>query len=591
MLRKWLIAFGLTLAVGTWCSLAERTLSASSADDGQQTTQKDKAQDVKGDSKTPKKDALKEKPQDAKSDAQPPAKDKAPEAKDSSQPAPKEPASEVMGVCTINDQKIEYTVTTGRMPVKDMTGKAQGKIFYIAYIRKTNLKPANRPLTFSFNGGPGSSSSYVHMGAFGPRRVAIDEDGKSIPTPYRLVENECSLLDATDLVFIDPVSTGYSRADNDKDAKLFHGLEEDCYSVGEFIRSYVAKNNRQQSPTFIAGESYGTTRSAALSHYLQAHGGVKLQGIMLISTVLDFSTIQGGANNNLPNILYLPTYTAAALHHNKLSGDPATLIAESEMFANGPYADALRKGKDLPADEREMIAKTFARLSGLSEEYVLKANLRVNAGTYRSELLRETSENIGRYDSRVKAKFGGMGGGKGGGKGGGADPSNSLTSPAFTACINNYLADELKCKTDLKYNVSAQVQPWPYPSGKKTVVPRLRSALEKDPSFRVFVACGYCDMATPFSAAKWTMSQFYGPTMQERITVSCYEGGHMMYTVRASHHKLREDMVKFIRAGEVAKPAPNRELTLGALGLPDFGRFPTSLSASFSVGGSFGGMD
>jgi carboxypeptidase C (cathepsin A) len=584
MLRKWLIVFGLTLALGTWCSLAERTLSASSADEGQQTTQKDNAQDVKGDSKTPPKDALKEKSQDAKSDAQPPAKDKAPETQASSQPAPKEPASEVKGVCTIDHQKVEYTVTTGRMPVKDMTGKAQGKIFYIAYIRKTNLKPANRPLTFSFNGGPGSSSSYVHMGAFGPRRVYIHEDGKSIPTPFRLVENECSLLDVTDLVFIDPVSTGFSRADNDKDAKLFHGLEEDCYSVGEFIRSYVAKNNRQDSPTFIAGESYGTTRSAALSQYLQEHGGVKLQGIMLISTVLDFATIQGGANNTLPNILNLPTYTAAALHHNKLTGDPATLMAESEKFANGPYADALRKGKDLPADELKMIAKTFARLSGLSEEYVLKANLRVNAGTYRSALLSETSENIGRYDSRVKAT---VGGGKGGKKGGG-DPSDALNSPAFTACINNYLADELKCKTDLKYNVSAQVNPWPYPNGKKTVVPRLRSALEKDPTFRVFVACGYSDLATPFSAAKWTMTQFYGPTMQERITLACYEGGHMMYTVRASHHKLREDMVKFIRAGEVANPAAGRERTLRALELPAFGRFPTSSSTSFSVGGSFG---
>jgi carboxypeptidase C (cathepsin A) len=525
MLRKWLVLFGVALALGTSYSAPLRTVSASPPDEFQQPAQKDKSAEVKGDS----------------------------------QPAPKEPTSEVMGAFTIDRQRVEYAVTTGRLPVKDMTGKAQGKIFFIAYTRKTDLKPASRPLTFSFNGGPGSSSSYVHMGAFGPRRVLIDDDGKSIPTPYRLVENDCSLLDVTDLVFIDPVSTGFSRSDDAKDAKLFHGLEEDTQSVGEFIRSYVAKYNRQESPTFIAGESYGTTRAASLSSYLQDHGGVKLAGIMLISTVLDFQTISFGANNDLPNVLYLPTYTAAALHHKKLAGDPAVLLAESEKFANGPYAEALRKGKELSDDDRKSIAKTLARFSGLSEEYVLKVNLRINANTYRSELLRDSKENIGRYDSRVSAKAGG--GGKGGGKGGGGDPSNAMTSPAFTACVNNYLANELNCKTDLKYNVSGQVNPWNYgmPRNKATVVPRLRSALEKDQSFRVFVACGYCDLATPFSAAKWTMSHFYGPTMQERITISCYEGGHMMYTVRESHKALRQDMVKFITQREIARPVQGSE--------------------------------
>jgi carboxypeptidase C (cathepsin A) len=552
MLRKWLILFGVAVALGTWCSLPEWTLSVSSAGEFQQ----------------------------------PPAKDQSSEAKSDSKPAPKEPTSEVPGVFTIDKQRVEYTVTTGRMPVKDMTGKAQGKIFFIAYNRKTNLKPANRPLTFSFNGGPGSSSSYVHMGAFGPRRVLIDEDGKTIPTPYRLVENECSILDVTDLVFIDPVSTGFSRSDDAKDAKLFHGLEEDTQSVGDFIRSYVAKYKREESPTFIAGESYGTTRAASLSSYLQEHGGVKLQGIMLISTVLDFQTISFGANNDVPNILYLPTYTAAAIHHKKLIGDQATLLAESERFANGPYADALRKGKDLPDQERKLIAKTLARYSGLSEEYVLKVNLRINGNTYRNELLRDSKETIGRYDSRVKAT---VGGGKGGGKGGGGDPSNSLTSPAFTACVNNYLAEDLNCKTDLKYNISGQVNPWNYgvPRNKATVVPRLRSAMEKDPSFRVFVACGYCDLATPFSAAKWTMAQLYGPTMQDRITIACYEGGHMMYTVRASHLKLREDMVRFIRAGDVAKPGPNRELPPVKSTSLFFGLDPACLNASPAFAGSF----
>jgi carboxypeptidase C (cathepsin A) len=492
---------------------------------------------------------------------------------ESFQPAQKEPSSAENGSLVIDKEKIEYKVTTGRLPVMDMTGKAQASIFYMAYTRKTPAKPGSRPLTFCFNGGPGSSSAYVHMGLFGPRRVLIDEDGKSIPTPYRLVENECSLLDVTDLVFIDPVSTGYSRADDAKAAKLFHGLEEDTYSVGEFIRSYVAKFERGASPTFIAGESYGTTRAASLSKYLQGKGGVRLVGIMLISTVLDFQTISFGAANDLPCVLFLPSYTAAALHHKKLTGDPATLLEQSERFANGPYADALRKGKDLSAEERKAIAKTLVEFTGLSEEYVLSVNLRIKDNSFRSELLRDSKQTIGRYDSRVAAK---SGGGKGGG--GGNDPSNSLTSPAFTQCMNNYLATELNCKTDLQYNLRGQVNPWSYgmPRNKATVVPRLRAAMEKDKSFRVFVACGYCDLATPFSAAKWTMAQLSSPDMQNRITIAYYDGGHMMYTIRASHKKLREDMVKFINADEVANPGPDLGLLSPELAAPSFLRSPFS---------------
>jgi carboxypeptidase C (cathepsin A) len=523
MSRKWFLLSGVAITLATICSMPQRMLSAGAPDQLVQPTQKDLS-------------------------------------------------SEVYGSLVIDKEKVEYKVTTGRLPVMDLTGKAKGNIFYMAYTRKTAAKAGSRPLTFCFNGGPGSSSSYVHMGLFGPRRVLIDEDGKSIPTPYRLVENECSLLDVTDLVFIDPVSTGYSRSDDAKDAKLFHGLEEDTYSVGEFIRSYVAKNERGASPTFIAGESYGTTRAASLSKYLQDKGGVRLLGIMLISTVLDFQTISFGATNELPCVLFLPTYTAAALHHKKVTGDPATLLEQSERFANGPYADALRKGKDLTTDERKAMAKTVAEFTGLSEEYVLSVNLRIKDTSFRSELLRESKKNIGRYDSRVAAQTGGGKGGKGGG--GGGDPSNSLTSPAFTACMNNYLATELNCKTDLKYTLTAQVNPWPYgvPRNKATVVPRLRSAMEKDKSFRVFVACGYCDLATPFSAAKWTMAQLASPDMQNRITMAYYDGGHMMYTIRASHKKLREDMVKFLRADEVAIPAPDSELLSRGLAAPHFFR-------------------
>jgi carboxypeptidase C (cathepsin A) len=459
---------------------------------------------------------------------------------------PEELSSQVDGSAIIAKQKIDYKVTTGRLPVLDKTGKAKSHMFFIAYTRKMEGKPASRPLTFCFNGGPGASSSFVHLAAFGPRCLAIDEDGKSIPTPTKLVDNDHSLLDVTDLVFIDPVSTGYSRAEKDEEAKLFHGLEEDTQSVGEFIRSYLARYERSESPTFLAGESYGTMRAAALSNYLQGRGGVKLVGIMLISTVLDFSTISFGAGNDLPNILFLPTYTAAALHHKKLEGDWNKLLEEAEKFANGPYAEALKKGKDLTDDERRSIAKSLSKYTSLSEEFVLKANLRINASAFRSELLRESKEVVGRYDSRIKAMA------TGGGRGGLSDPSNALMSGPLAECMKNYLAEDLNLKTGLKYNMMSRVNPWNFgmPRGKATVVPQLRLAMEKDSSLRVFVACGYCDLATPFCAAKYTVAHLGPQALQDRVRVSYYEGGHMMYTVKQSHQKLKEDMAKFITGSE-----------------------------------------
>ncbi|HEX4612738.1 MAG TPA: hypothetical protein VH092_31375 [Urbifossiella sp.] len=468
-------------------------------------------------------------------------------------PAEDGPAVQVTRSATIGRQKVDYTVTTGRLRVADKTGKAEAGVFFIAYTRKTDAPPAARPLTFCFNGGPGSSSSYVHLAAFGPRCVSIGDDGTSIPQPYTLVDNYNSLLDVSDLVFIDPVSTGYSRAEKDEEAKLFHGVDEDAHSVGDFIRGYADRYDRRASPAFIAGESYGTLRAAALAKYLQDRGGVRLGGILLISTVLDYATISFGANNDLPYALFLPAYTATALHHRKIAGDRDALLAEAEKFAQGPYAAALKQGKDLPEVDRVVIAKGVARYSGLSEEYVLKANLRVSAPAFRGELLRDAKEVIGRYDARVKAKTGGGGGGKGGGFG---DPSSALTSAPLADCLKNYFAADLGIKTELKYNSLARVN-WNFgPSrGKATVVPRLREAMEKDGGLRVFVACGYCDLATPYSVAKYTLANLGGPAdLQGRITFGFYEGGHMMYTVRESHQKLKEDMARFITAPPLAPP-------------------------------------
>jgi len=476
------------------------------------------------------------------------------------------------GSIIIGGQKVEYKVTTGMLPATDKTGKAKANIFYMAYTRKSGEGAATRPLTFCFNGGPGSASSYVHLGFFGPRRVLINNDGLTAPTPVELVDNDCSLLDVTDLVFIDPVSTGLSRAENAADAKLFHGLEEDTYSVGEFIRDYAAKYDRKGSPVFVAGESYGTTRAAALSSYLQGRGGVRLVGVALISTVLDFQTIRFGTGNDLPYALFLPTYTATAFHHEKLdkkwAADLPTALREAQRYADGPYLEVLHKGNLLTDYERQAAAKQLAMLTGLSEEFVLRSDLRVEAGRFRSELLRDQQTVVGRYDSRVAAKTGGgttsgganggPGGGTGGargGRGGGGDPAAALLSPLFTGAMQKYLPDGLGYKPDAPYVLSAAVQPWNYgPAGTNqyaNVTPRLRAALEKDKGLRVFVASGYCDLATPFAATNYTFAHLGPRPLLDRVTMAYYDAGHMMYSHEPSRKKLREDLVKFVTA-----PAP-----------------------------------
>ena len=463
----------------------------------------------------------------------------------------KELFSEVDGSVTIGGKKIEYKATTGRLPVKDLTGKASAKINFTAYVRTMESLPGTRPITFAFGGGPGSSSQSLHIGLFGPRRLLIDEDGKSLPLPAKLVENDTSVLDVTDVVIVEPVSVGFSRADDPKDAKLFHGLEEDTHAVGAFIRAYMTKYERGASPTYIVGLSYGTTRAASLAKYLQTKGGVKLSGVVLIAVVLDFQTIDFGPGNDMPYSHYLPTYTAAAFHHNKLdkswAGDLATALEESSQFAKGPYTRALNKGNQLSDNERRSTAKSLAKFMGVSEDFVLQSDLRVNAGKFRGELLRDSQELIGRYDSRVKAKVKGGGGGKGGG-----DPSSTLLAAHYTEALNDYFANDLKYKTYLKYVTTGQVQPWSY--GKTgtnkyaNVAPRLRSAMENDKNLRVLVASGYFDLATPYSATEFTFAHLGPKALLDRVSMKCYEAGHAMYSHQPSRRQLTEDIRKFITA-------------------------------------------
>jgi carboxypeptidase C (cathepsin A) len=480
----------------------------------------------------------------------PPAGAQSPQQQD--QKEQQELFSEVAGSVTIGGKKIEYKATTGRLPVKDLTGKATAKINFTSYVRTMESLPGSRPITFAFGGGPGSSSQSLHIGLFGPRRLLIDEEGKSLPLPPKLVENDTSVLDVTDVVIIEPVSVGFSRADDPKDAKLFHGLEEDTHAVGAFIRAFMTKYERGASPTFIVGLSYGTTRAASLARYLQTKGGVKLSGVVLIAVVLDFQTIDFGPGNDMPYSHYLPTYTAAAFHHNKLdktwAGDLATALEESSHFAKGPYTRALNKGNQLSDDERRSTAKSLAKFMGVSEDFVLNSDLRVNAGKFRGELLRDSQELIGRYDSRVKAKVKGGGGGKGGG----GDPSSTLLAAHYTEALNDYFANGLKYKTDLKYVTTGQVQPWSY--GKTgtnkyaNVAPRLRSAMENDKNLRVLVASGYFDLATPYSATEFTFAHLGPKALLDRVSMKYYEAGHAMYSHQPSRRQLTEDIRRFVTA-------------------------------------------
>lgn len=527
----------------------------------------------------------------AKDDKAPPRKEEKPAAKE--EKAPKLPPVAVTdGSLIIAGQKVEYKATAGMLPSVDKTGKAKANIFYMAYTRKTGESVATRRLTFCFNGGPGSASAYVHLGFFGPRRVLISDDGLSAPTPAQLVENDCSILDVTDLVFIDPVSTGYSRAEVSSEASLFHGLEEDTQSVGDFIRDYVAKFDRKESPIYVAGESYGTTRAAALSTYLQNKKDVKLAGIVLISAVLDFQTIRFGVGNELPYALHLPTYTATAFHHGKLdkkwATDLPTALRESQRYADGPYLEVLHKGNLLSDYERQAAAKQIAMLTGVSEEFVLKNDLRIEATRFRTELMRDKQIVVGRLDTRVTSKppanreaaasntpannngtgpgtsgnatgGGTRNGGDGGGRnfrgGGGGDPSQSLLSNVFTDAMKTYLPEGLGYKTEARYTLTAQVQPWSFGQAGTNryanVAPRLRAALEKDKSLRVLVASGYCDLATPYAGTNYTFAHLGPRSLMDQVTMTYYDAGHMLYTHEPSRRKLRDDLVKFMTT-----PAP-----------------------------------
>jgi carboxypeptidase C (cathepsin A) len=450
-----------------------------------------------------------------------------------------------------NGKTLNYTATAGTMSLKNDQGEIEANLFYVAYTLDSVTDVAKRPLMFSFNGGPGSASVWLHMGCIGPKRVRMNDDGSLPAPPYQLVDNDQTWLDQTDLVFIDPVGTGYSRAANQTLQKRFNGLQGDIESVGEFVRLYLSKNERWASPLFMVGESYGTTRAASLAGYL-IERGIAFNGVALLSTVLNFETVSFNRGNDLPYMLYLPSYTATAFYHKKLPPELQknleTTLNESERWAESGYNEALARGDRLSDAEYKADVAKLARYTGLDPKYVDNSNLRIELMHFLRELLRDQKTMAGRLDSRLTGPAP-----MSASETGDFDPSMADIRPPYTAMFNQYVRSELKYQNDTTYYVlGGGILPWDYGTQNENryvdVSDALRSAFAKNPHMKAFVGCGYFDMATPYFAAEYTFSHMgLQPSLRKNVGFHYYPAGHMFYIEVASHKKLKDDITQFVK--------------------------------------------
>ncbi|MEW6361809.1 MAG: S10 family peptidase [Pyrinomonadaceae bacterium] len=474
----------------------------------------------------------------------PAAEQKAPER-------PEEPPVVTKHSIRIGGRQINYTATAGFMPIRNATtGETEARIFFIAYTMDD--PPPGRPLMFSFNGGPGSASVWLHLGALGPKRVKMLDDGMMPPPPYEMVDNDQSWLESTDLVFIDPVGTGYSRAARPDLASKFFSVNGDIESVGEFIRMYLGRYQRWSSPLFLVGESYGTTRAAGLSNHLFERG-IGLNGIVLVSTVMNFQSIRFADNNDLPLVLILPSYSATAWYHKQLPSDLqrkplAEVLREAENFAVNEYAPAMLRIDRLTQQEKSALADKFSRLTGLSKEFVEQNNFRIELGEFNKELLRKQRLTTGRLDSRFTGFDKDAGGDNPD-----FDPSMTAIRPPYTAVFNSYIRSDLNFKSDLEYYIlgGGITSPWNWNTNNQyaDTSQALSSAMRKNPYMKVYVASGYYDMATPYFATEYTVSAMnLPPQLRRNISFGYYEAGHMMYIEKTSLRRLKEEVSTFIKS-------------------------------------------
>ena len=448
---------------------------------------------------------------------------------------------------TIDGKKIDYRTTASTLQLKTDDSKDRASIFHVAYERLGIKDRVKRPVLFAFNGGPGSSAVWLHLGALGPKIVPTSEDGtKTLPPPQAVIPNVNSILDVADLVFIDPVSTGYSRPAGDAKANQFHGVDEDIESVGDFIRRWTTENDRWASPKFLLGESYGGIRAAGLSNHLQEKYGMSLNGVVLLSPLIDYRTLRSAQGDDLSYSIFLPGMTATSHYHKKITGNRDALVKEAYDYAFGPYATALIKGAAISAEEKSAVAKKLSAFTGLPPSLFEDTNLRLSSSRFRKELLREEGKVIGRFDARTAwplvnksedyAAY---------------DPSYSVVYGAFATGMNDYLSRTLNWEGHHPYNIlSRSVQPWNWgPRNTITNMSRhVENALRSNPDLRFLVMSGYTDLATPAANMQHSISHLFGIPNDRRkaIEFTFYEAGHMFYLNQPDLKKMRTDLVKFI---------------------------------------------
>ena len=479
----------------------------------------------------------------------------------SAAPMPKAQTAVTHHTARIGGREIAYTATAGTIALYDDKDEPTASVFYVAYVAQGLGSAARRPITFAYNGGPGGSSALIHLGAFGPRTVATTNAAATPPAPYELVDNADSLLPQSDLVFVDAVGTGFSRIVGKGTPKDFYGIDQDGHAFAQFVRRYITANDRWNSPKFLAGESYGTTRSAVLAKML-GDAGIAVSGVTLVSTVLDFATLRGSKGDDEPYWMFLPTEAAVAAYHDRISPKPADLAAflrDARAFAAGPFAQALAQGDALSQADRTAVAEKLHAYSGLPVDYLLRANLRVPPDRFEKTLLADRGETVGRYDGRFTgfdldpaadgAEY---------------DPSSEALVGAFTGAFNRYVREELHYRTDaeykfLSYDVNRQ---WDFKregrggATSANVSGDLQQAMTQNPYLRVFSANGLYDLATPFFATEYSLAHLgLAPALRGHVSFGYYPAGHMIYVNPEAHAAFARDEAAFVTAAAAHRQA------------------------------------